>query len=412
MKKKYILWTLSICMAVTMSTASLAFADTASTAPASTKAAATESAAATEAPAQTAEGNEETTTEAAVKLEPIQLSLEGAYKQLDNSKTMELIKLQKQSDDSAAKGYGENSSSLSKLEKVDAVITGFDTSNKKLLQSRRDFARSMVDKNDEARMNALKQGLMQKYYTLKNTENQVNLVNEGLTLKKSLLATTERRYQVGSASKSEVDAMDKEVQSAQTDLEAAKSSLQQLKQSFNDYLGYNISQEVVLTDSIQEVELPETTLAQAVEAALKNRIEMKTATYNVELSQLNFNSYKAYPSSSSKYIDAKTQLLNAQIALQNKPTDIELDVRSKYDAMMDAYNTVQTGKKTLKNAEDSLNTINRRFQLGMVTSSDVQQVQLALNSAKLSQAGALLGYNLAVESYKLSTGVGISPAAL
>ncbi len=160
MKKKYILWMLTICMTVSMSTTALAFAETNSNAGGLSTAAVQESkteetatgGAITE--STTTEGaiTESTTTEgavtqettsAAITPEKINLSLDGAYKQLDSSKTMELIKLQKQSDESIAKGYSETSSNLSKLEKVDAVIAGFDSSNKKVVEKRRDFAKSM-----------------------------------------------------------------------------------------------------------------------------------------------------------------------------------------------------------------------------------------------------------------------------
>ncbi len=400
MKKKYIMWILSICMVSAMALPMMSFGDT------------PESAADNKTTETAAESVEEQTTDPAVKLEKISLSLDGVYKQLENSKTMEVIKLKKQSDQSVAKGYSETASTLSKLEKSDAVISGFDSSNKVVAQARRTFANAMLEANNEARINAMKQEAFQKYYTLKNTETQVEIAKESLELKKSSFETTKRKFQVGSASKSEVENAEKEVKAAETQLEATKNSLEQLKLSFNSYLGYDISQEVILTDQIQEIELPETSLSDAVASALKNRNEIKEAAYNVNILQLNFNSYKAYPSSSSKYISAKTQLLNAEIANQNMPTNIELDVRAKYDAVMDAYNSIQTGKKTLKSAEDALNTVTRKYNLGMVTSSEVQQTKLALNNAKLAQANALLTYNLAVENYNLSTGVGTTPANL
>ncbi len=387
MKKKYIMWILSICMVATMSTTVITFAETDNS--------------------TTIEN-----TQAVIKLEKINLSLDAAYKQLENSKTMEVIRLKKQSDQSVARGYSEMSSSYKKLEKSDMIISGYDSSNKKVAQKRRDFANLMIDLNNEARINAMKQEAFQKYYTITNTETQVEIAKESLELKKSLLETTKRKYQVGAASKSEVDIAEKDLENAENKLEASENSLEQLRLNFNSYLGYDISQEIILTDQIQEVELPETSLTEAVASALKNRNEIKEAAYNVEMSQLNFNSYKAYPSNSSKYISAKTQLLNAEIMNQNKPTDIELDVRNKYDSMNDAYNSVQIGKKTLKSAEDTLNTINRKYKLGMVTMSDVQQAQITLNNAKLSQANALLTYNLAVETYNLSMGVGTTAANL
>lgn len=398
MKKKYVMWILSICMVATMSAPILSLAAT--TDSVNTETSTTQSATTGSAITQTE------TTETAIKLERVNLSLDGAYKKLEDSKTMEMIKLKKQSDESVAKGYSEMSSSYSKMEKSDALISGYDSSNKLVAQERRDFANLMLESNNQARVNAMKQQTFQKYYTIRNTETQVQIAKDSLQLKKNFLETTKRKYQVGAASKSEVDNAEKEVKNAETQFEATENNLKQLKLNFNSYLGYDIAQEVVLTDDIQEIELPKTTLTDAIALALKTRNEVKEAAYSVKISQLNFNSYKAYPTSSSKYINARTQLLNAEIANENKPTDIELDIRTKYDSMMDAYNSVQTGKSTLKSAEDTVNTTTRKYKLGMVTSSEVQQAQLALNNAKLSQANALLSYKLAVENYNLSMGVG------
>ncbi len=404
MKKKYVMWILSACMVSTMFIPILSSAETVD----SIKADSLTTQSATTGSAIT----QVETTQPAIKLEKVNLSLDDAYKKLEGSKTMELIKLQKQTDQSVAKGYSETASSFSKMEKSDAIIAGYDSSNKLVAQERRDFANLMLESNNQARVNAMKQEAFQKYFTLKNTETQVGIAKESLQLKKDFLETTKRKYQVGTVSKSDVDNAERAVKDAQTQLEATQNGLQQLSLNFNSYLGYDISQEVVLTDQIQEIELPKTSLTDAIASALKNRLEMKEAAYNVKISQLNLNSYKAYPSSSSKYISAKTLLLNAEIANQNKPTDIELDVRKKYDSMMDAYNSVQTGKSTLKSAEDTLNTTTRKYNLGMVTISDVQQAQLALNNAKLNQANALLSFKLAVETYNLSMGVGTVAANL
>lgn len=392
MKKKYIMLILSICMVTTISGNVLSFAGTT---------------------AETTESRIIATKEQSkLDKEEINLSLDGVYKQLENSKTMELIKLKKQSDQSVAKGYSETVSNYKDMEKTDALIRGYDSSNKNVAEARRTFAKSMIEPNNEARLNVMKQESFQRYYTLKNTEIQLEITKESLEFKKNFLETTKRKYDVGAASKREVENAEKDLKNAETQLEATENGLEQMRLNFNSYLGYDISKEVVLIEQIQEIELPEITLLDAITSALKNRNEMKEAIYNVEMAQLNYNSYKAYPKSSSKYISAKTQLLNAEIANENKPTDIELDVRTKYDSMMDAYNSVQTGKQTLKSAEDALNTTTRKYNLGMVTISDVQKAQLALNNAKLSQANELLTYNLAVESYKLSTGVGTTAARL
>lgn len=393
MKRKYIMWVISICIIATIPSNTISFADTID---------ADKTERILTVKQETSDNN----------VEKISLSLDDAYKKLETSKTMELIKLKKKSDESVAKGYSETVSDFKELEESDRLIPGYDSSNKNIAKARRTFANSMIEPNNKARIMAMKQQAFQKYYTIKNTEIQVELAKDSLELKKTLLETKKRKYDVGVVSKRELENAEKDLKNAETNLEAMEKQLEQLRLSFNSYLGYDINQEVVLIDQMKECELPEIALTDAVTSALENRNEIKEADYNVQMSQLIFNTYKAYPTNSSKYISARTQLLNAEIANENKPTDIELDVRKKYDSMMDTYNTVQVGKKNLKSAEDSLNTTIRKYELGMVTFADVQQAQLALNNAKLNQANSLLNYNLAVESYNISMGVGITAVRL
>lgn len=400
MKKKYIAGTLALCMLLTMSSTVMSFA-------AETKTVTEEAVSAENADAETTEG---ATPQAEAAPQAVYLTLEGAYKQLENSKTMELIKLQQQSDQSVAKGYSESVSNYNRLEKADSM--NVDTSNKNIAKVRRSFANSMIDANNQARINSMNQEAYEKYYTIKNTEMQLEAAKAGMQLKKSFLETTQRKFSVGAASKSEVDTAQKDFEDSQAQLESTESALQQLRLNFNSYLGYDVSREVILNDNLTETELPEASLDEAISLAIANRNEIKQADYNLQIAEMNLANYKAYPSSSSKYISAKTQMLNAEIAKAEKPTDIELDVRNKYDAMINGYNSVQTCKTALKNAEDTLETTQRKFQLGMVTSSDVLQSQLALNSAEINYANALLTYNLAAETYRLSMGVGTTAVSL
>ncbi len=344
--------------------------------------------------------------EAEGSLQPISLSLDGAYKQLESSKTIELVNLKKQSDLSISKGYSEAVSNYNKQEKEDTFVMGYDSSNKYVAQARRNFANLMIDANHQARLNSIGLEVFKKYHTIKNTEKQVEIAKESLQLKNNMLETTKRKYEVGSSSKREIEDAEKEVKDLEANVENLESNLKQLKENFNSYLGYDISQELILTDALEEIPMQEIDLEEAVQLALKNRNEMREADYNVEISQLNFNSYKAYPTSSSKYIKAKTQLLNAQIAKENRPTDIELDVKGKYNSMKESYNSVQTAKKALSSAEESLSAVTRKLDLGMVTSTQVKQAELAVKNAELTLDNCLLNYNIAVENYTLSMGAG------
>lgn len=331
----------------------------------------------------------------------ISLSLAQAYEQIKSSDTYELIQLQNANDNAVIKGYSETASSLKESGET-------KTSSANTLKIQRSYANSVVEANSEARMNQLNQEIFEKYYSLQNTETEAQIASDSLQIKERLLEIANKKYALGTVSKLDVLSAEIDATNAQNLYEIAKNALSEARMSFNLYFGYDIMQKVVLTDEIKESELPATSVETAVAAALENRLELKEAAYKLQLAKYNFNSYSAYPSTSSRYLTAKISYLNAQIDYDSKAGEIETDVRSKYMAMIEKYNAVQSGVKSLQSAEESLKIVEARYELGMSTLADVQQTQITLYNSKLSYAQNLLSYNLAVEEYNLSMGVGTS----
>ena len=345
------------------------------------------------------------------------LSLDEAYKELETSPTMEQIALAKKSDQAVAKGNMESLQDLKAMEKASSDPTSgafwsYDSTNKKLMQAMRNFANSMIAPNNEARISKFKRDTFEKYYTLKDMETPVAIASDTVAVNEKILASAELKYKLGTSSKMDVLKAELDLKTAQDGYMAAKNGLSNLKMAFNVYMGYDLMQDVSLSDTIAEPVLPETKLADAVKSALTNRLELKESAYNLELSQLDFDSYKAYPKSSSKYLSKQTAVLGAKMANDSKPAEIELDVRSKYMAMTESYQKVQSGKQSVTNAAETARLAQLQYEAGMCTLTEVQQAQLGSYNAQLNQSKALLEYNLALEDYTLCQGIGISGASL
>jgi hypothetical protein len=341
---------------------------------------------------------------------PVKLSLEDAYKKmLADSPQAEVATLNKQRIDGIAKGYGETASLLNKSKEAGG---DYSTTDKNILKIQQQFAATQGSRDYEAEINSLKSDTLSNYYKLKELENQVQIAKDNLALKEKLLSNTQLKFKLGTVSKSDVLKAEASVYEAKDGVLAAQNGLIQMKMGFNQFLGYDLMQDVVLTDTIKEVALPQKSLAASIKDALANRNEILEANYNVEISTLNMKNYEAYPRSSSKYTKAKMSMLLAETSKKNAPLTVESDVRTKYLAVNQKYSAIQTSKKSVDNAKESVRLVQLQYDAGMATLSDVEGLQLSLYNAQLEYSKALLEYNLAVNDYELAGTVGTSTSSL
>lgn len=351
--------------------------------------------------ADTTESEEEVSIE-----ETINLGLEDAYEKIKESTTWELLESENTADSAAAKGYSESYSSSKNNEETERTLST------KQLQLQKTFAASILDSNKTARINNLNKEIFDMYFTLQNQNKKVEIESENLDIKKELLQIAEKKYELGTVAKTDVLNAELAVMESENSYTSSKNKLEQLKLEFNSYFGYELQQKLVLTDNITEKALPETTLEEAIALAIENRLEIKSAAYNLEMQELNFSNYKAYPTLSSKYLSANNSLLKAQLNNEQVDEEIEIDVRSKFIAMQEKYDAVEIGKKSKSNAEEALMIEKARYESGLSTLNEVQQAQVTLYNAEFSNANALLSYNLSVEEFNLSIGVGMNPVNL
>ncbi|HVI39505.1 MAG TPA: TolC family protein [Anaerovoracaceae bacterium] len=343
---------------------------------------------------------------------PVKLSLDAAYKKvLADSPGAEMAELNKQSAVGIANGFGERVHLISKAEDSPKDLD-YSTTDKNILKIQKEYAAAQGPRNYEAELNKMKSDTLDNYYTLKELENQVQIAKDNLSLKETLLRNTQLKYKLGTVSKSDVLKAETSMYEAKDSLLAATDGLYQMKMAFNQFMGYDLMQNVTLTDTITEIPLSSKALAASIKDALANRNEIYTAAYNVKVSTLNLVNYKAYPMSSSKQINAKISLLMAETNYKNAPLTVESDVRNKFMAMNEKYSAVQTGKKAVENARETERLTRLQYDAGMATLSDVEGAQLSYYTEQLDYSKALLQYNLAVNDYELAYTVGTTASKI
>ncbi len=397
----------SLVLLLILSGTTVAFA--AETNNAATVAAAAADTAATSSAIETT-GTAVTVTDMSFTGTPVKLSLDDAYKRMiSDSPGAEMAELNKQSAVGVANGHGESVRLINKSEDRGG---DYSTTDRNILKIQQEYAKTQGPKNYQTEINKLKSETLKNYFTLKELENQVQIAKDNLALKEKLLSNTQLKYKLGTVSKSDVLQAETSVYQAKDSLLAAQNGLDTMKMSFNQFMGYDLMQNVTLTDIIKEIPLSSKTLAQSIKDAHANRNEIQEADYNVKVSTLNLDNYKSYPMSSSKYIKAKMSMLMAETSKKNAPLTVENDVRTKYMKMNEKYSAVQTGKIAVENAKETERLARLQYDAGMKTLSDVEGAQLSYYTEQLDYSKALLEYNLAVNDYELASTVGTETAKI
>jgi len=108
--------------------------------------------------------------------------------------------------------------------------------------------------------------------------------------------------------------------------------------------------------------------------------------------------------SQNKYDDTiigiKEDLSAKTFDIRDKQQDIEFQVRSRYNGLLNSYDAVLIKELEVTNSELSYNALVKRKEVGMETASAVNLAKENLDYAKFSLEQAKLDYFIAVEEYK------------
>ncbi len=349
-------------------------------------------------------------------LPTIKLSLDGAYKKMAADSPQSIIaKYNYDNELAVGRGYSENISKLNRAERasdLDPNSWGVDTSNKASLQACRNFANSQAPKNYDATMNALKHQTYEMYYNYKYVESQVQVAKDNLTRVQNVYSSTMLQYKVGKVSKLDTLTAETNLNEAKDNYQKAVNGFEQMKMSFNMFMGYNIHQPVTLTDSLTALAFPTKSIDTAIKEALSNRNEIVGAKYRTEITTIAFNNVKNYPSSSSTYKKAQVAVKMAEEALKSAPGKVEIDVRTKYMDMKQKYEAVQFGKISYENSKEASRLGQLQFENGFITVTDLSGINLNTFNTQQAYYKAILDYNLSVLAYELASGFGVEPATI
>lgn len=348
--------------------------------------------------------------------EPISLSLDQAIENMQTKGSRaETAALNKASDEAVAKGHKESAQSISDfLKAVDAGVaitldSGIDQANSTIAKLRRDFAKEQLEANYRAELNEIEAMTIQVYYGVLQAEENLRVAKENLANQKAIYDNTMKKYKLGTVARVDTLTAETQVLQAENQVALAETAVKNAKMSFNLLLGYDLMQEVTLTDKLQMVDEPEGTLTGFIESALDNRNEIKGAVLGAEIQEILLTGLEyRYPKNSSTYLKQEVATLQARKAAADVPIQIEMDIRARYMDIADKKRAVEVAEANLANAKEGYRLATISYDAGMNTLTDVHQAQIASFQAAQGVAKAITDYDLAVYEFKHATGVGIT----
>ena len=350
--------------------------------------------------------------------DPIDLSLVKAVEIMQTTGSRaEAAALNKAADEAVARGYKESAKSISDFLNAikgasisvssAAEESGMTETNEKIMRMRRDFAKEQVASNYQAELNEIEAMTVQVYYGVLQAQENLKISKDNLQNQKAIYDNTMKKYKLGMVARIDTLTAETQVLSAEDQAAAAETALKNARMNFNLLLGYDLMQNVVLTDGLKMAEEPKGSLTGFIESAVKNRNEIKGAAFGAEIQEILLTSLKyRYPSSSSTYLNQETATLLARKAAQDAPVQIEMDIRARYMDMADKKRAVKVAEASLANAKEGYRLATISYNAGMNTLTDVQKAQIASYQAALGVAAAITDYDLAVYGLIHATGAG------
>lgn len=105
-----------------------------------------------------------------------------------------------------------------------------------------------------------------------------------------------------------------------------------------------------------------------------------------------------------RLIQARSQLRQAQLAIDEQRLAIEVEVRRAISTLQEASELAEAAQKVVEQAEEALRLADARYSAGSATQLDVLQTRVSLTQARTNQLQANYSYLVAVATVKKAIG--------
>lgn len=269
------------------------------------------------------------------------------------------------------------------------------------------IAKETAEMQKEQAINNIAYDVTEKYCNVKLLEALVENMKNSYDLTLQNVQTLQTQYDLGMAS--ELD-----IKNAMLSLSQVKASLEEYKRNFDIakkslLVALQIEDEntnLNLTDSIEYKEA-DVDFENDVESALESRVDMFSLKKAYEQAQLYCDATKVLGVDSSQYSAANSTVVQCEYRYSNSKKLMRLALNTYYNNILTCKDNLDIAKEKyeLKEQEYSVNKL--KYDLGLITSSELFSSRTAADSAAIEYENAKLAYRLACEKYSYEITLGL-----
>lgn len=242
------------------------------------------------------------------------------------------------------------------------------------------------------------------FYDYKYLQDEIVLVQNKLERLEKVLSEVNTKIELGTATLNDRTTAELDIKKVEYDLQVLINDRDRLFLDMNVLMGNDLDTELVF--EYEPLSVEEYT-SESVDADVANVLETNGDLVKLgEQGDLASIELKIYRDSNSggKYdstiTSKKVTVTNLNNDYKDKKQSLEYDVRSKYNELLNSYDSFVIKELEIENLQLTLDVVTKRHSVGLETQSAVDAAQENLDFAQLAYDKAELDYYVAVESYK------------
>ncbi|WP_313523876.1 TolC family protein [Anaerotignum sp.] len=278
---------------------------------------------------------------------------------------------------------------------VDQKRDELEDQQQDLKNTKQDLNKTQEDWNNQALL--VSQLLVVK---TAQVEKGIGLLEEKQDLMERLYTIEEKKESLGLSIKTDLKQAKLTVSENSKDVQDAKDGLTLLKRQINDLMGKPIDGEleIVAPDMARVIEYAPEYSEELLKEAKDKNYQLKTLRRDYQQAEQKTKDNTLY---SGQIKAHQLDMDIAKVSMENQEIAIANDLKKKLDSINKAASAYQIQKDTYEKAKTQLEQQQKTAEVGMLSSVEIQALELQFKQNELALMAAAYDYDLAWEEYRL-----------
>jgi outer membrane protein TolC len=245
------------------------------------------------------------------------------------------------------------------------------------------------------------------YFNYLLKQDEIALQKSKIARLKKELAKIETKISLGTAVQSLKVSKELEISKEEFNLVTLEFDLESIALQLNKSLKWDLETTIdVFPTDIPTVVFDVEDLVAVVETVFENHGEVNKLNIELELAEMDLEFLEEDENNEEDdrvIIDAKADIDNLKLDIQAKKLNLEYDIRSTYNSVLNSKDQLAIKELELENLEYNLEITNKRYNVGLEVIASVEADQEAVDFGEQALKQARLDYYIQVETYKSLT---------